>query len=696
MDTFGPAGLASHAVAALAYGGLALWVVVRRGAGPAGLLLAFAGALTALWAIAYVLVARGAAAALWLPVTETLRSAAWLLVPALLLLRGGGPDRVTRPTSPIGVVLGLCVVVQLAILLLAHMGTARGEPATGLMAYVFQFTHLAIAIGGLLLAHNLYINTAPSSRWSVQLLCIGLGAIFAYDLNLYTWQLLTGTLNLDLYNMRGAAVALIVPLLAASARRSRGREIKLSRSAALQTFSLAGVGGYLMLMSLLGYGLSILGGDWGRLLQILLLFGALLLAAVVLVSGRFRAWARVQIAKHFFTYKHDYREVWLRFLNTVARPGAQAEGTLGQRVIQAVGELVDSPGGMLFTADGQGGYALDARLNDHSADAPLAPGHPLVTRLAATGRVVNLDAARAGEGEDAGLDLPDWLTDRALWLVVPLIHLDRLNGFIVLRQALAQQTLNWEDFDLLRMAGRQAASYIAESQSQSELSEARKFDEFNRRFAFIMHDIKNLVSQLSLLARNAERHADNPDFRADMVATLKSSVERMQGLLDRLGQHSGARSSEAGDVRLDRLVEAVAAAKRRAYPHLRVERSGGALRVGGDAARLEQAIEHLVQNAIDASTPPAPVVMRLRPVGAEACIEIEDAGCGMTPAFIRDELFKPFHSTKAGGFGIGAYEAREIVRRAGGRLEVASRVGAGTLFTLHLPLDPAPAAARAA
>src|SRR3546814_13854417 len=79
---------------------------------------------------------------------------------------------------------------------------------------------------------------------------------------------------------------------------------------------------------------------------------------------------------------------------------------------------------------------------------------------------------------------------------------------------------NWEDFDLLRTVGQQAASYIAEAQSQSALADAEKFEEFNRRFAFIMHDIKNLVSQLSPVARNAERHADKPEFRADMVATL--------------------------------------------------------------------------------------------------------------------------------------------------------------------------------
>ena len=96
--------------------------------------------------------------------------------------------------------------------------------------------------------------------------------------------------------------------------------------------------------------------------------------------------------------------------------------------------------------------------------------------------------------------------------VVPLVHLDTMVGFILIERTLAPRMLNWEDFELLRTLGRQAASYIAETSTQMALDEANKFDEFNRRFSFIMHDIKNLVSQLSLVARNAERHAENPAF----------------------------------------------------------------------------------------------------------------------------------------------------------------------------------------
>ncbi|MEN9933007.1 MAG: system histidine kinase PrsK, partial [Pseudomonadota bacterium] len=113
---------------------------------------------------------------------------------------------------------------------------------------------------------------------------------------------------------------------------------------------------------------------------------------------------------------------------------------------------------------------------------------------------------------------------------------------------------------------------------------------------------------------------------------------------------------------------------------------GAALLVRGDPARLEQMFAHLLQNAIDASPVGAPIRFDVATAGNDVVVTLADRGHGMSARFIRQELFQPFTSTKAGGFGIGAYEAREIVRAHGGRLDVASREGEGTSFTIILPL----------
>jgi putative PEP-CTERM system histidine kinase len=288
--------------------------------------------------------------------------------------------------------------------------------------------------------------------------------------------------------------------------------------------------------------------------------------------------------------------------------------------------------------------------------------------------------------------LPEWLIqDRTAWAGVPLVHNDRLVGLLLLAAPDYRRSLDWEDFDLLKTAGRQAASSLAEAHGQQALGQAQRFEEFNRRFAFILHDIKNLVSQLSLLARNAERHSDNPEFRADMVETLKGSVGKMNDLLARLAPQAGSRALKPEAQPLKAIVEAAIAAGNRGRD-VRLRGNQGLWAIA-DAPALEQAVTHLLHNALDASAPAQPVMIDLLADGNEVAISVIDQGKGMSPDFIRNNLFQPFASTKDGGFGVGAFEARALVAAMGGRLAVTSRPGKGSCFTIHLPA-PQPAEQR--
>jgi putative PEP-CTERM system histidine kinase len=236
----------------------------------------------------------------------------------------------------------------------------------------------------------------------------------------------------------------------------------------------------------------------------------------------------------------------------------------------------------------------------------------------------------------------------------------------------------------LRTAGRQAASYLAQMQSTEALLDARKFDAFNRMSAFVVHDLKNIVTQLSLMLRNAERHRDNPEFQKDMMETIQHSVERMRQLMLQLREGATPPGSPIG-VDLGRIVERVAEAKaladRPVETHV-AER----LMTRGHEERMERVIGHLVQNAIDACGSSGRVWVRLERESGLARIEVGDTGHGMSPEFIRERLFKPFQTTKAAGMGIGAYESFQYIRELGGKVDVESAVGAGTRVTLLLPL----------
>jgi putative PEP-CTERM system histidine kinase len=432
-------------------------------------------------------------------------------------------------------------------------------------------------------------------------------------------------------------------------------------------------------------------GEHARYIEISVVFALLVVALAMMPSARVRAWVKVEIAKHFFQHRYDYRTEWMRFADMVGRP-PEGGASFDDRIIRAVADITDSPSGLLLLADDNGLLALQARWNWMSIAVPSDPvDAELAGLIEREAWIIDLDAARRGITLH---DVPEWmLSDASAWALVPLIHFGKLAGAILLSRPREDRALDWEDLDMLRMVGRQVSSYIREAQGQQALADAHRFEEFNRRFAFIMHDIKNLVSQLALLARNAERHAHNPEFRADMLLSLRESVGRMNELLARLSQHNSSKVDPPVAVAARPVVER--AIRSRAQGRA-IEIIGEAPQAFADPARLEQIVRHLVQNAVDASDAGGLVTIQLGSSDGFATVEVIDHGVGMSSEFIRSELFKPFASTKPGGFGIGAFEARELARAMNGRLEVRSRLGEGSCFTLSLPLARSEQRERAA
>ena len=678
-------GLFSHLLAAVGFAVLAVSALWQPQRSDASWWLAVAAATTAGWAALFVLAQRDPEGwGFWLSPAETLRSAAWIAFLVAMLRPTWRLDERLRSSFIIAGAIGFLAALQIALDLLGATAQVLAGDRSA-VAQLFIVMRLTVAVSGLVLVHNLYVGSDAGQRSGVRLLAVGLGGLFLYDLNFFTLAFLLPPPSSDLFNIRGAVDTITVPLLLVAAREAWAARVQVSRQVVFHTLSFAMIGVYLIVMALLAYGLRLVGGDLGRLLQISFLSATVILGAIIIVSPRFRAALRVQIAKNFFTYKYDYRVEWLRFIATVSHTGDGA-GAIHERIIQAICAVLDSPGGVLFAPDEEALQPLAEWNWPAGAAAPIDRAGALGRLLESGQGVVDFDELRS-QGDTA--PVPEWALGQRVWLGVPLVHLDSLAGFLVLERSLAPRSLNWEDYDLLRTLGRQAASYMAESSTQLALDDAAKFEEFNRRFAFIMHDIKNLVSQLSLVARNAERHAENPEFRKDMVATLQSSVGKMNDLLARLSQRPTRGEVHWDSVDVTTLLRQVVSVKRSAHAPLTLA-SGPAdsserLFIAGDIGQIEQLFLHLIQNAIDASSAEAPIDVSLAADAAEVVVRIEDHGKGMSARFIRQELFQPFRSTKPDGFGIGAYEAREIDRSHGGRLEVTSREGEGSVFTVVLP-----------
>ena len=680
----------SSALAAALFAALALWQARRDISSPGNKALFAAFVITAATSLIAAMLPpdRGATALTSGDVTlGQVRHLGWLGFLYLVWRTGGRSER--------SVTVGFLYVVVAALFMVLAMAPILAQPMQTNESFRLPFIllnallHILSIVGALVLVHNLYSAGSADARDTLRMPLIGIAAIWIYDLNLYTIAYLSRSWPSELFALQGLALAFSTPLFAFSVMQNRNFSFRLSRSATFQSVSLFTIGGYLMGMVLITAALDFIGGERARIAQIGFVFTATMVALVLAPSPKFRAWFKVKISKHLFQHRYDYRSEWLRFTDTLGQPGEDAQA-LNVRVVQAIADIVESPAGVLLVPDAQGALLPKAQWNwELDPPPPAAGSQALSLHLEKSGRVVDCTQVRIwfaqGLDEDEVDLIPHWIIEEdQIWSLVPLLHFGRLAGVIVLTRPFLTRTLDWEDFDLLRTAGRQVASYLAEARGQDELAEARRFDEFNRRFAFIMHDIKNLVSQLTLLTRNAERHADNPAFRADMIETLRNSTARMNALLARLSQHNKAQREEPVPMVISDVARRVVNTKKAGHPV--VATGDFQARAIADPARLEQALSHLVQNAIEASAAGEPVTIRLRTSGNEALIDVIDSGAGMSASFIHDQLFKPFTSTKVGGFGIGTFEARAEILSMGGQLTVQSGEGTGTTFTIHLPV----------
>ena len=674
------AALWGHLIAGSAYTALAVWLVHKySGNSRPQIMLISAMSFTAIWGYSATFAAPFSFAA---QLAETARNLGWLGFMFAVLRNSKGEQQ--RSINWIYAALTFVLISQ-PIFDLFIRSVATGIPGATYAVQTSVLLRMIFGAGALVLVHNLYSVSAPETRWGISLPMAALAAMWTFDLNMYTISYLTSELSPELISTRGIAMALLAPVFVIANNRNSQWRLQFSRTVAFQSASIFVIGAYLVAMMLLAAAIEMIGGTYVRLAQVTLIFGMSVAALLILPSGPFKSWLNVIVVKNFFQHRYDYRSEWMRFADTIGFPSPDA-APFYERVIKSLADIFESPGGLLLVPDDDGRLTLQARWNWSTAQVPSScVTSQTMPFFESTGHIVALDDVRAGLDERCDPKaVPQWLFEEdQAWALVPLVHFGKLAGLAILSRPRLPRKLDWEDLDMLRTVGRQVASYLAEAASQRALAENRQFEQFNRRFAFVMHDIKNLVSQLSILARNTEKHADNPEFQADMVETLRSSVGKMNELLARLSQHNKVKLNVPLPVDVGKVVMNAVRGSSLVYP-IETQLASNLFAVA-DAARVDTIIGHLVQNAIEASIDGAPIKITSRSQENQIAITIADLGMGMTESFIAEQLFKPFVSTKPDGFGIGAYEARALALSMGGNLRVDSRLGKGTAFTLLLP-----------
>ncbi len=680
-------GAISYSISAFTYLVFFAILLTDKHKGLTKLALLIATASSCLWSVALVFEALAGIKDLSPNALEYIKSASWLFLLERLLSTAYKERYSPTILRRVRIIFSLFIAILfIPVALKYFLNGVHLFKATDYLTFIF----LLLAVLTIVLIEQVYRNTRTEQRWTIKYLCIGLLGMSLFDFYMYSDSLLYQRIDPVLWQTRGFVYALIVPLLGISISRDPmwSPEIFISRRVVFHTTALLTSGIYLMVMGFAGYYVRDFGGNWGLVAQAIFLFSTILILILFLSSRRIRARIYVLVNKHFYPYKYDYREEWLRFIRTVS--STSDDRSIYHKSIKSIAQIIESPGGMLWLRKEDGFfYCVD------SWEMPVVKerqpaGSSLPKFMEDNEFVISVDEFEQQPqvyNRLGFLELPDWIKTIRPWLIVPLINNELLIGFIVLKHVPARQkSFNWEDSDLLKTAARQVATFIEQVNASKALAIAKQFESFNKVSTYVVHDIKNLIAQLTLISSNAEKHMHNPLFMEDVFKTINNSVSKMNKMMEVLRGKSSTNNSSRVDVIkvLEELVHQREISGGKPVPVLICE--SHTCSVKADKNQLLSILGHLVQNAQDATSDNGKITITQKTGTDRVIIEVVDTGCGMEEDFMKNCLFKPFKTTKGSkGMGIGVYEAREIILALGGEIKVSSRVNEGSCFIVAIP-----------
>jgi len=652
-----------------------------------GIILLIASVLTSIWAglIAWQLVHNNLHShVIW--IAESLRSLGWLALLAYLLwdlfTQNNNSKKWLKILTGLFVFLSVLQLFPYEILILDHL--ALDFAYLNDLRIVF---YLTLSIIGISLVEQFFRNTSTETRSIIKYLCLGLGLGFFYDFYLYADALLFKRIDPLIWESRGAINALVAPLVAVSVRRNPDWSLTVfvSKQVVFHTTGILGAGIYLLAMASIGYYIKYFGGEYGDFFRIVFFASAIVMLFILISSGQFRAKLKVFLNKHFFQYQYDYRDEWLNLINSLS--AFDDSKSLYQRVIMVMSGIMDSANGSLWKCRDEGCQCI---ATTNSREMKIEPGQwrNTLAFLNKTNWIIDTDEYKDNRSVYENLQLPEpAVSNEAIWLIVPLIHEEKVHSFVTISRSASIKNLNWENRDLLMMAGRQAASYMVLEEAANALAQAQQFEGFNRLSAFVIHDLKNLIAQLSLVTSNAARHKHNPAFVDDVIVTIENSVGKMNRLMLQLKSAGINEKRQAVDI--VSVVEEVINEKQRQLPKPRLlNLLTKSVPLKAETERLSAIIGHIIQNAQDATPDHGSVDVLIEESGNYLQLTVRDNGSGMDESFIQKRLFKPFDTTKGlTGMGIGAYECREFIQSMNGEIEVESEPGQGTDFVIRIPVD---------
>ncbi len=467
--------------------------------------------------------------------------------------------------------------------------------------------------------------------------------------------------------------------------------LSFTRRAAYTSVVVIILGVYLLFLGVIGEVIRLVGGDLETYLSVLAAFMAVLLLSLLIVLPSVGRRIRRFVDRHLYKGRIDFAAEWTKItdqisgildLPTLVKTVA---GFLEEAFSEKVYVFLPVPGGSelgLYYPFGRQ-FERTVPVEGEAADWLWRLGEPI--------------ALATWEKQITSVDEQDTLralaADLGGAIAVPLLARRRFLGFAVLGERRDRPDYDDEDFEFLSAMAGPVAFAVLTGQVSEELLARREMESFNRLSTFVVHDLKNSVSMLSMLLQNARKHMNDPKFQQSALKTVEDAVARMQHLIGKLSGGRDVLRPAGKPVNLNRFIEQIAAAAElQSHPRVVYSLAAGEIPAAiGDAEHIRRTLENLIVNAVEAMGQGGTLTVTTdaREVDGKqwVAVTVADSGCGMTTEFISTRLFKPFESTKKTGLGIGMYQIKKMVEADDGRIMVTSEPGVGTTFEVLWPAD---------
>ncbi|HWR69395.1 MAG TPA: XrtA/PEP-CTERM system histidine kinase PrsK [Desulfomonilia bacterium] len=462
-------------------------------------------------------------------------------------------------------------------------------------------------------------------------------------------------------------------------------DIFVSRYVVYHSITFISMGAYLLLTGLVILWIQHLGIKASLVMTGFIVFLALILLAVYLVSPEVKARLRFFINTHFFSNKYDYRKEWSELSGylSIAFKENQIIHVTSQVILDSmyIRELS-------FWLKKGNGYSNSFSFPRPSGDTSIRGDHPFTDYLRENLFFLRRLPTRAGDEkwEDLVKNHGEFLEANNIELAVGMMVGKEPIGFIAVGRENPGTPYGQDDIDLLMAIASQASSALAKAWFAEKLAENKEIDTYNRMSATMLHDLKNAAGHLSLILQNAPRHMDREEFRTDMIDTIGQALARIDKVMGKLQtipeqEEFRPKSFEAGPF----LEDLLGRMKARLEGIELIKDIDETLQLNTDPDLLERVLENLIVNAAEAVGGDGLIIITARMDGESPIVSVSDNGEGMKEEFIREKLFKPFQTTKRKGTGLGLWQVKNMADQLGARIEVNRNPDCGVTFSVWLP-----------